>query len=227
MNDPHFDFRHMNVNHLRLPIKAIHLCINFTPQGICDEQYELSVMPVPRQRSQVGKLDPPRANHFSLWFGFDGDEAVMLDVTQVILPSNPYASNVVETRSLPAIVRFASKKIPTDDDMGCVLREPNVPAGTTIEDIVRLIVAKGRHRYCFLPVYKQQVGCRYWIQVISQDFEDAGIAGKGFTNDVLDFLPAYYNRSQYKAPSGRWEKAGNWGPRIEFQCAPMLRGVFY
>ena len=226
MNQPHLNFEDLKQNHLRIPITDINLCVNFAPQGICDEQHELAVRPMGRQRHHE---EPPRANHFSLWMGFGAgcDEIVMLDVTQAFVPSNPLASNVVKTRHLLAVVRLASKTNPTDDDIGCVLRELHVRPGTTVEDIVQVILAKDRHRYCFSPEYRQQAGCRYWIHVISQDLEELGLVGKGFADDVLEFLQVYHGRYPCKLPNGRWGRGGNWGPRKEFQCAPIVSGSFY
>lgn len=214
----------MNANNLFIPITDINLCVNFASQGICDEEYGLTVIPTPKQRYPS---DPPRANHFSFWLGFGGDHAVMLDVTQRLRPSNPYATNHVETYHLPAIVRLAPKTIPTDDDMGCVLRALDVRAGTTLFEIVHLMRTRSRHRYSFLPVHKQQAGCRYWISLLAQDLEDVGITGKGYADDVLQCLQTYYSRYPLKLPSGRWEQGGNWGPRPEFHCAPLVPGSFY
>jgi len=220
----HIDRKAMTLDDFFIPVTDINLCVNFASQGICDEEYGLTVKPAPRHRRPI---DPARANHFSLWLGFGGDSAVMLDVTQDCPPSNPYSSKVVESRHLPAVVRFSPKTIPTDEDMGCVLRELNVRAGTTLNDVVRLMLSKGRERYSFFPVHKQQAGCRYWISLIAQDLEDAGITGKGYAGDVLQCVQTYYSRYPHKLPSGRWEQGGNWGPRSEFTCAPLVPGSFY
>jgi hypothetical protein len=209
---------------LFLPITDINLCVNFASQGICDEQYGLTIIPAPAQRYPT---EPPRANHFSLWLGFGGNNAVMLDVTQRCPPSDPYAASILETSQFPAVVRLCRKTIPTDDDMGCVLRELGVRAGTTINDILQLILSRSRHLYSFRPVHKQQAGCRYWIHLIAQDLEDVGITGKGYAGDVLQCLETYYSRYPLKLPSGRWEQGGNWGPRPEFRCAPLVPGSFH
>jgi hypothetical protein len=222
MNIPGLDMR-INTHLLHLPITDINLCVHFTPQGICDEQGELSVKRIPRARKQV---NPPRANHFSLWLGFGGTEAVMLDVTQGCPPQDPYAADAVDFRPHRALVRLTTKSIPTDDDIGCVLRELNVRKGTTLDEIVQLCLAKRRQLYHFLPIHKQQAGCRHWIHVFAQDLELAGIAGKGYGNDVFACLQTYYNRYPFQTPSRRWDSSGNWGPRSVFVCAEVTKGSF-
>jgi hypothetical protein len=219
-----FDCRNVSRDDLATPITDINLCVNFASQGVCDEDYGLTIIPAPRQRYPA---EPPRANHFSLWLGFGGDRAVMLDVTPDCPPSNLYASTGAEIHHFPAVVRLISQTIPTTDDIGCVLRELGVQTGTTLNGIMNLLLSKGRHRYSFCPVHKHQAGCRYWIYLVAQELEDAGIAGKGYAGDVLQCLQTYYSRYPLRLPSGRWEQGGNWGPRPEFHCAPLVPGSFY
>lgn len=224
MHIPHFNLTKMDPAKLHLPITDINLCLHFDTQGQCDEQSELSVVRYPRQRKQV---DPPRANHFSLWFGFGGAESVMLDVVQDCPPSDPYLIDVADACHVPAVVRLASKTIPTSDNMACVLRELGGRRGATLEEVISLLVDGGRHRYRFVPRHKQQGGCRYWIYVVARDLEERGVAGKGFSEDVLACLRTYYGRFPYQTPSRRWEYGGNWGPRKEFGCAELVTGSFY
>lgn len=223
MNIPGLDVR-IHIDLLYKPITDINLCVHFTPQGNCDEQGELSVKRVPRARKQV---DPPRANHFSLWLGFGGADAIMLDITQDCPPHDPFSPDPADSRLHPSLVRLATKSIPTDDDIGCVLRELNIRKGTTIGEIVQLCLTKRRQLYRFLPIHKQQAGCRHWIHVIAQDLELAGIVGKGYGDDVFACLQTYYNRYPYQTPSRRWESSGNWGPRTAFVCADVMKGSFY
>lgn len=222
MRNPRICCAAMNNSDLLIPVTDINLCVNFTSQGVCDEEYGLTVM-----KQRCPSTGPPRANHFSFWLGFGGDSTVMLDVTQRNPPLNPYATDYVETRRLPAIVRLTPKTIPTDDDIGCVLRAFDVRAGTTLGDIVRLILNRNRDRYSFFPFYKQQAGCRYWIYLLAKDLEDVGITGKGYASDVLQCLQTYYSRYPLKLPNGRWGQGGNWAPRPEFYCAPVLSGCFF
>lgn len=217
MDNIHFDQLHQ-------PITDINLCVHFSPQGICDEQSELSVKRVPRQRKQI---DPPRANHFSLWLGFGGADAVMLDVIPDCPPHDPGPADEVDPRSCQAFVRLSTKSIPADDDIGCVLRELNVRKGTTIDEIVQICLKNRRHLYKFLPVHMQQAGCRHWIHLISQDLETAGIVGKDYGDDVLECLKTYYNRYPYQNASRRWDSSGNWGPRSGFVWAEIKQGSFH
>ncbi|KAF9467611.1 hypothetical protein BDZ94DRAFT_1248546 [Collybia nuda] len=212
----------IRIDQLHQSITDINLCVHFTPQGICDEQGELGVKRVPRQRNQV---DPPRANHFSLWLGFGGADVIMLDA----IPGCPThdSADSVDPRSRQAFVRLSAKSIPSDDDIGCVLREFNIREGTTTDDIMQLCIRNGRHLYSFLPVHKQQVGCRHWIHLVSQDLERAGIVGHGFGDDVLEFLKTYYNRYPYQNASRRWDTSGNWGPRKSFARADIGQGSFH
>lgn len=224
MRHPHIDCTAINDNDLLISITDINLCVNFSSQGVCDEAYGLTVVPTPKQRYPT---DPPRANHFSFWLGFGGNSPVMLDVTQRHPPSNPYATDYVETCPLSAIVRLTPKTIPTDDDIGCVLRAFDVQIGTTLGDIVRVIISRNRHQYSFFPIHKQQAGCRYWIYTLAKDLEDLGITGKGYASDVFQCLQTYYSRFPIKLQNGRWDQGGNWASRPEFHCAPLIPGYFF
>ncbi|RDB21781.1 hypothetical protein Hypma_010941 [Hypsizygus marmoreus] len=220
--DPNFDFSGLDVKHTCLLITCIDLCVHFEPQGICDERGDLSVLDIPRLRNQQ---ELPRANHFSLWFTLDGGGAIMLDVTQLGYPFDPYVGEI-HGNATRALVRLSSQKIPTDEDIGCVLREPNVRSGTTIVHIAQLIREHQRQRFLFSQRYKQKTGCRHWISVIAKDLEHAGFTSKGFSDDVLTDLQKYYSRYPLLGQNGRWGYGGNWTHRPEFKCAAMQKGYF-
>ncbi|EDR03385.1 uncharacterized protein LACBIDRAFT_331454 [Laccaria bicolor S238N-H82] len=220
---PHFDLTNLLEEHVYLPIMAIDLLVVFDHQGICDERNDLSV---PRPYKQRFAKDPPRANHFAIWFTFD-KEYVGIDIVQENVPVDAYLNPEPEKESARGVVRIASKKSPTEDNIGCVMRDPRPMRPITIDSIIRLISSRGLHKYLFRPVHKQQAGCRYWMSRFARVLEEEGICSQGFQMQVDYFLGYYHNRPQVKTAGGRYKDGGSWGPRLDMECARIIPGEFY
>ncbi|KAF8057594.1 hypothetical protein FPV67DRAFT_570255 [Lyophyllum atratum] len=218
--DPRINLDGLDRAHFHLPITDINLCAHFDARGVCDERTDLSFRP-----KRGNHEEPPRANHFSLWFGFGGQETVVLDVTQPGYPFNPYASDdYLNTNT--CLVRLFSEKIPSDLDMGCVHREQNLRQGITVAHIIELIKENERQGFLFLSNQKQKVGCRQWVHTIAKDLERAGITSRGYADAVLKHLRTYYGRFQVQDKGGRWVKGTRWAPRPEFECPELQKGLF-
>ena len=224
--DKDFRVNHLDQRHLYLPITDINICVNFDFQGVCDERPDLGVHDI----VNLNIKEEPRANHFSFWFGFGGSEAVMLDVTQPGYDFSPWIAKKYNSKNhtcLDAVVRLSSQTIPTDVDIGCVLRELDVAQGVTVAHIVDLLRQEGRQRYMFTSRHMQKLGCRHWIHAVSWDLEREGIAGQGFGDDVLSCLQIFYARYGIVGPDGRWIHSGNWTARPEFPYTPVEQGTWY
>ncbi|KAG6917403.1 hypothetical protein DXG01_002672 [Tephrocybe rancida] len=218
-SDPRFDFRGLKPAHLYLPITDINLVVHFEHEGVCDERTDLSFRPKRGDHS-----DPPRANHFSIWFGFGGHETVAMHITQPNYPFNPYTTDVYLSNNT-AVVRVFSEKIPSELDIGSVYRERTPRQGITVAHIIEIIDESKRQCFLFRTVEKQKVGCRHWIHTITRDLERAGIMPRGYADKVLRHLGTYYGRYQHQDSTGRWVGGSKWAARPEFKCPEIQMGI--
>ncbi|KAG6902699.1 hypothetical protein C0995_012839 [Termitomyces sp. Mi166 len=219
--DPRFDFKGLEIAHTNIPITNINLVVHFEHEGVCDERSDLSFRP-----KRGDHRDPPRANHFSLWFALGGTDMVVIHITQPNYPFNPCATDARAYLSdNTAIVRIFSDKTPSALDIGCVYQETEIRQDITIAHIVGLIDESKRQEFLFRTVDRQKVGCRHWIYTIAKDLERAGITPRGYADKVLRHLETYYSRGPVKTKSGRWVGDKKWAARPEFQCPAVQTGI--
>ncbi|PPQ77858.1 hypothetical protein CVT25_015352 [Psilocybe cyanescens] len=216
------DISQVDPAHRELPITDVNLCAYLDKQGSCDECHN-----PPKWKTNFDlETDMPPANHYALWFGFGAGCRVHVGID--VLPEK--GSGL--TRNARAVVLLASKTVPTDENIGCVMRELNVKPGTTINTIIALIQRKNMHKYQFRlkrnnkKKVKQQAGCRLWIYQLSGELENVGIVGPGFQADVWEFLHVYFARKQTCSVSddGKFIPAMTWGPHWQRVCAPVEDG---
>jgi hypothetical protein len=84
--------------------------------------------------------------------------------------------------------------------------EINLSSGLKVQDVIDLILAKGRDRY---KLTEGGSGCRYWCKTVVRDLEDHQFV-RGGSSDQLEG----YMRSLHAVH-------GNWVPY------PLYKGTFY
>lgn len=65
----------------------------------------------------------------------------------------------------------------------------DVSPGTTVEDLLTVIVNRKRDNYTFAPVGE---GCRYWLSVLSGDFVEAEIISKKDSDTAVEAMEMYW-----------------------------------
>jgi hypothetical protein len=104
----------------------------------------------------AGSGSQPATNHWSLFLEIDPNRLVQVDVA----PGSPH---------LPGMVILETKRYNvTNNKVYDVCSQ--VPAGTTVETILQLIIDKGHDRYVFAPVGER---CRYWLWTFAWDMVEA------------------------------------------------------
>ncbi|KAI0071367.1 hypothetical protein K474DRAFT_1607040 [Panus rudis PR-1116 ss-1] len=133
-------------------------------------------------------------NHWTFFLTLEDGSFVHIDAT----PNEPGRPGM--------IVLENSTSVPVEDHIHEV--SGTVLLGTTVEDVLAVLIKNGRDRYKFHPIGE---GCRFWLYTISLDFADAGIVDSSVAEDARDALSKYW-----PSPNGT--------PAVS---RPMARGEFY
>ena len=104
----------------------------------------------------TGSNGQPATNHWSLFLEIDSARSVRVDVA----PGDPHSPGMV-------ILEMKNYNVSTSSVRDVYSQ---VPAGTTVETILQLIIDKRRDRYVFAPVGE---GCRYWMWTFAWDMVEA------------------------------------------------------
>jgi hypothetical protein len=111
--------------------------------------------------SNLGADGQAPTNHWSLFLPLSTTKSVHIDM----VPSEP---------DKPGMIMIESKAYTVSDNNVFLLQSP-VPEGTTVAQILSIIIGLGRDRYTPAAVGE---GCRYWLSVIAGDMYEAGILPK-------------------------------------------------
>ncbi|KZT18643.1 hypothetical protein NEOLEDRAFT_1143115 [Neolentinus lepideus HHB14362 ss-1] len=123
----------------------------------------------------AGDGDLPPTNHWSMFLEIGASTSVHVDA----VPNDPGepAMIVVETKSSDV----------TQDASHTVVA--TAAAGTTIANILSLILTLKRDKYVFAPVGE---GCRFWLYTLAQDLAGAEIISQDDANMARNDLQYYW-----------------------------------
>ncbi|KAK7920108.1 hypothetical protein PG985_008130 [Apiospora marii] len=137
-----------------------------------------------RNEFNEGSDDQPPTNHWVICLETAPSSSIMLDMAP------GYGEDGLRGKILVTAIRDRAYTDETLRNFPYELldRDRQSPT-TTAAEILRLIQARGRHKYTFSPEWE---GCRYWISVVVDDLETEGIVGAGTAKEALEQLSQYW-----------------------------------
>lgn len=122
-----------------------------------------------------GEDGQPPTNHWTMYLAPVDESPVHIDV----IPAE---------EGSPAMVVVENQELQTIDHVHLV--SVDVKHGTTVADIFRVIIQRGRDRYVFADIGE---GCRYWMFTFVGDLASEGIASSTeAVTAVKEALPNYW-----------------------------------
>jgi hypothetical protein len=117
----------------------------------------------------------PPTNHWSLFLEIDESRSVRVDA----VPGAPHTPGMI-------ILEIKNYNI---TERRVFNESSAVPAGTTVETILQVIIKNGRDRYMFAPVGE---GCRFWMATLATDLAGAGLVSNDMASKAVSALQCYF-----------------------------------
>ena len=128
----------------------------------------------------------PPTNHWVMCLQHSPTSCVMLDM----VPG--YGSDGLRGKIETASIH---DKPYTDETLHAFSYKPS--REVTIADVIQIINDKKRDQFNFSPEWE---GCRFWLSVIMQEFEDANVVDKGSAKTALEALLQYWINPEGSEP---------------------------